>query len=192
MKADDTGSHYCVDHQGDFLHHAKQNCALCVAHKELARLRAEVASYEEREAACCPEDRGFDAVIKGICTNNERLREEVERLNKMRVHCPDCGGDYMQTGIETGCPCRLRAEVERLREIHTMATMLWELELATVKRLRKTLDKIRWLPRFACDDARNLSSLEIAIDVADEVLRFAKADAMLAESKKEKGGADAK
>lgn len=43
---------------------------------------------------------------------------EVERLNKMRTHCDNCGADYLATGVEAGCPCltmRLKDEVERLR-----------------------------------------------------------------------------
>jgi hypothetical protein len=46
---------------------------------------------------------------------------EIARLNAMRTHCPDCGGDYMATGVEVGCPCKLRAEVERLKEDRDMA-----------------------------------------------------------------------
>ena len=44
----------------------------------------------------------------------DRLQAEVERLQRLAVHCPDCGGDYAATGLEVGCPCKLRAEVERL------------------------------------------------------------------------------
>jgi hypothetical protein len=44
----------------------------------------------------------------------ERLQAEVERLQRRAVHCPDCGGDYAATGLEVGCSCKLRAEVERL------------------------------------------------------------------------------
>jgi len=45
----------------------------------------------------------------------KRLEVEVERLNKMRVHCTRCGADYLATGVEAGCPCALQSEVERLR-----------------------------------------------------------------------------
>ena len=40
---------------------------------------------------------------------------EVARLDAMRTHCEHCGADYLATGIEAGCPCRLVAEVARLR-----------------------------------------------------------------------------
>lgn len=37
-------------------------------------------------------------------------REELARLNKMRTHCERCGGDYMATGVEVGCPCNAHPE----------------------------------------------------------------------------------
>ena len=61
------------------------------------------------------------------CKNCERLeaaleRErtaaeaEITRLNKMRVHCENCGADYMATGIEAGCSCRLQAQLTSAAE----------------------------------------------------------------------------
>lgn len=44
------------------------------------------------------------------------LKLEVERLNKMRTHCENCGADYMATGLEAGCPCKLKAENAALKE----------------------------------------------------------------------------
>lgn len=44
------------------------------------------------------------------------LRAENARLNAMRQHCERCGGDYLATGVETGCPCALRAENIALHE----------------------------------------------------------------------------
>lgn len=41
---------------------------------------------------------------------------EIERLNKMRTHCENCGADYMATGIEAGCSCKLAAENTSLKE----------------------------------------------------------------------------
>jgi hypothetical protein len=35
----------------------------------------------------------------------------------MRVHCENCGADYLATGLEARCPCLLLAENKRLREI---------------------------------------------------------------------------
>ncbi len=61
------------------------------------------------------------------CSLIERIAKqdaEIERLNKMRTHCENCGADYMATGIEAGCPCKLaventslKAQVERLENI---------------------------------------------------------------------------
>lgn len=52
------------------------------------------------------------------CELQKRIAEleaELDRLNKMRVHCGYCGADYMATGIEAGCPCRITAERDRLQ-----------------------------------------------------------------------------
>lgn len=56
------------------------------------------------------------------------LRAEVERLNKLRVHCEHCGGDYAQTGVHVGCVCQVlkraeaaEARVKELREALEMA-----------------------------------------------------------------------
>ncbi|KKN78954.1 hypothetical protein LCGC14_0344300 [marine sediment metagenome] len=42
--------------------------------------------------------------------------DEIERLNKMRTHCENCGGDYLATGLEVGCPCLLVKENEWLKK----------------------------------------------------------------------------
>lgn len=68
--------------------------------------------YEQEGDTCMthfPSKKRLDKTIAD-------LQAEIERLNKMRAHCPDCGADFMATGIEAGCPCKLRAEVERLRK----------------------------------------------------------------------------
>jgi hypothetical protein len=43
------------------------------------------------------------------------LLAENDHLNRMRVHCPDCGGDYLGTGLELGCPCKVYKEIDRLK-----------------------------------------------------------------------------
>ena len=45
-----------------------------------------------------------------------RLWIENDRLNELRTHCEDCGGDYMVTGVECRCPCKLIEENTELRE----------------------------------------------------------------------------
>jgi superfamily I DNA and RNA helicase len=50
-----------------------------------------------------------------VLKNLETAEAEIERLNKMRTHCENCGGDYLATGLEVGCPCLLNKEIERLR-----------------------------------------------------------------------------
>lgn len=40
---------------------------------------------------------------------------EIERLNKMRTHCENCGADYVAMGLEAGCPCKLKAENASLK-----------------------------------------------------------------------------
>lgn len=45
------------------------------------------------------------------------LLKAIRDLKAQRASCPDCGADYLVTGIETGCPCKLKAENGRLRGI---------------------------------------------------------------------------
>jgi hypothetical protein len=55
------------------------------------------------------------------CEECARLQAEVERLRKLMVHCDRCGGDYAQTGVETGCPCVLRAELAEVKGLPSPA-----------------------------------------------------------------------
>lgn len=57
------------------------------------------------------------ATLRMALDDNAKLRNEVQRLNSMRTHCVDCGADYMATGVETGCPCKLHKELDRLRSM---------------------------------------------------------------------------
>ena len=65
-------------------------------------------------------------IITDLEGRNDKLYAEVERLNKMRTHCENCGADYMATGIEAGCPCLLKAENERLEGKDTLARVQQE------------------------------------------------------------------
>ena len=42
----------------------------------------------------------------------EAAEAEIARLTKMRTHCSNCGGDYLATGVEVGCPCLVLARAE--------------------------------------------------------------------------------
>lgn len=60
----------------------------------LAELEAEVARWEEREAACCPEDRGFEEVISTLRATNARL---VGLLKEARPFIPNEQDIYRYT-----------------------------------------------------------------------------------------------
>ena len=52
----------------------------------------------------------FDHIVGGHdCLQNQLTQSQarVQKLEAMRVHCPNCGGDYMETGVECGCQCQL-------------------------------------------------------------------------------------
>jgi len=51
------------------------------------------------------------------------LEAERDRLLKMKVHCDRCGADYAETGLSTGCPCLIAAELDRLG---TIAVTAWQ------------------------------------------------------------------
>lgn len=40
----------------------------------------------------------------------------IDEIDQLRAHCEHCGGDYMATGIETGCPCQLKAKLAAAKE----------------------------------------------------------------------------
>ena len=50
------------------------------AEAERDRYKRDVSEYEEREAACCPEDVGFEEVIASLRERAEKAEAEVARL----------------------------------------------------------------------------------------------------------------
>lgn len=75
----------------------------------------------------------------------EKAEAENSRLNRSRVHCENCGADYIATGIEAGCPCRLQAANASLREI--------------VERLPKTADGLLLYPARLYTALRQMGKL---------------------------------
>lgn len=73
--------------QGDLLARAELPCDACVL------CRARKCLEELRKRA-------------------EAAEAEIARLTKMRTHCSNCGGDYLATGVEVGCPCLVLARAE--------------------------------------------------------------------------------
>jgi len=71
---------------------------------ENERLRAEDASWEEREAACCPEDVGFEDMIR-------YLRADVARLRAALIEIR--GNTVISPGLGYGC----RTVVNAIREL---------------------------------------------------------------------------
>ena len=47
--------------------------------RKVNRLQEELDSWREREAACCPEDVGFDEFIKSLQKTIERLQVRIDR-----------------------------------------------------------------------------------------------------------------
>ncbi len=70
--------------------HDHGNCELCdQIEAELARTKEErdraqrdLANWEEREAACCPEDVAFDELIPALRADRDRLREDLRHANE--------------------------------------------------------------------------------------------------------------
>ena len=58
----------------------------------------------------------YPKLIDALAERIAKQDAEIERLNKMRTHCENCGADYMATGIEAGCSCKLAAENTSLKE----------------------------------------------------------------------------
>lgn len=84
----------------------------------------------------------------------------IDRLESMRTHCDHCGGDYLATGLETGCTCRIVAERDHLAaelnrrdgEVNDCAEWLKDARTerdtlaARVAVLRAVLSEVEWLP----------------------------------------------
>lgn len=89
---------------------AKVVSELAAARKEIMRLMLD--NLETAKQISGMSDEGIKAQVQIA-----EQAGEIEHLNQMRVHCPDCGADYLATGIEAGCPCKLKAEIEHLTEV---------------------------------------------------------------------------
>lgn len=79
---------------------------------------ATIHASQTNAADACVQAKIDARVLRGQLDELEQetqsLRQENEKLNAMRTHCPDCGWDYVATGVETGCPCRLKDRVAEL------------------------------------------------------------------------------
>jgi hypothetical protein len=53
--------------------------------KRIQELEAWQANVQEREAACCPEDVGFDEYIAALLKELKRLRDQIERPEAIRA-----------------------------------------------------------------------------------------------------------
>jgi hypothetical protein len=93
------------------------------------------AAQAEQELELCKGnyDRKVDE-----CREEYRIARaaEVERdaLLKLKVHCPDCGGDYAATGLEVGCKCQVVKERDALRRVIDKARTYLTDELAELRR----------------------------------------------------------
>jgi hypothetical protein len=61
----------------EFIAHARSDVPALLA--EVRRQRKELEDWEEREAACCPEDVGFPEYIASLQKEIERLRWHAEK-----------------------------------------------------------------------------------------------------------------
>jgi hypothetical protein len=98
------------------------------AEVEIERLQNIIRRTAEIVSPDCPD---IDAYVAGHCGLPEvveRLKNQIEQytesamdkriaeLEKLRVHCPLCGGDYAETGLEVGCNCVLTARIAELEK----------------------------------------------------------------------------
>lgn len=65
---------------------------------------------------------GRDAILSHVysCPDNP-LVAEIKRLRGMMIHCDDCGGTWLDDGINTGCHC---TKIKRLRGDLSVASAL--------------------------------------------------------------------
>ena len=54
-------------------------------------------------------------------TEKANWKALAEELEKLKVHCENCGADYIATGLEAGCPCLLIARIKELESMDTSA-----------------------------------------------------------------------
>jgi len=84
-----------------------------------------------------------DCALQQAIAEIRRLRADNARLNKARVHCEHCGADYLATGVEAGCPCKLKAEIERITVARDVYREHWGELLAA----RAEVERLEAVPR---------------------------------------------
>lgn len=47
----------------------------------------------------------IEVAFSKLQADNARLREDVDNLRAMHVHCDNCGGSWLDDGINSGCHC---------------------------------------------------------------------------------------
>lgn len=73
------GSHFCINHQGNHSHYAKENCEVCTLQKEISALRKKIAdalSDEGVERAISAENKLAQDLLDSdsLCHSRESLR----------------------------------------------------------------------------------------------------------------------
>lgn len=69
------------------------------------------------------------------------LEQQLAKLNAMRTHCEDCGADYVATGVEAGCPCKLKARIAELERENAV-------KRAEIERMENHLEVSNQVKRF--------------------------------------------
>jgi hypothetical protein len=88
---------------------------------------------------------------------SDHQQAEIERLQRLAVHCPDCGGDYAATGLEVGCPCKLRAVMDGLVE-----ALRAKMAISETHKPRKLDEALTW----RANDERVQQMCEAALEAA--------------------------
>lgn len=133
--------------------------------------RARLVRYIERleeyaEALGCQEVPEQASDLRAALALIDALAAEVARLNAMRTHCEHCGGDYLATGLETGCPCRLTARATAAEQ--------------RVAELERERDQARALYSTALEQAETYDE-QAALTIRTEMARAEQAEARLRE-----------
>lgn len=66
------------------------------------------------------EHQAISATNVRLSHENSALRAKVIEYENRIIHCDNCGGTWYDDGWTTVCPCKIRAELDAMRQAHSV------------------------------------------------------------------------
>ena len=75
-----------------------------------------IGDLERELLAALAKDSVKTHEINVLVEENRKQAKRIAELERLKVHCSDCGADYAATGIEAGCTCKFRKRIAALED----------------------------------------------------------------------------